>query len=202
MRPSKKGNIEIDAVEDHLENLVAFRGLILAPCLTTDRLLGRLAQTLGRTREAVRHYDAAAIFCRNASYRPELAWTCYDFAGALIDRDGKGDRVKAASLLEEAQRIASELHMRPLAGLVSDFQARHRAKLVRKPGGLTRRELEVLELVASGMTNKEIGQKLFISANTVAVHVARILEKTHSGNRTEAANYAIRHHLVQTPTEK
>ena len=195
-------DLDVDAVEDHLENLVAYRGLILAPCLVTDRLLGRLAQKLGRPREAVRHYEAAAIFCRTASYQPELAWTCYDFAGALIDRDGKGDRVEAASLLEEARGIASELSMRPLADLVSRFQARHRAKLVRKPDGLTSRELEVLELVAAGMTNKLIGQKLFISVNTVAVHVARILEKTHSKNRTEAANYAIRHHLVQTPAEK
>jgi len=112
----QKRDPNVDAVEDHLENLVAYRGLILAPCLMTDRLLGRLAQTLGRTREAVRHYEAAAIFCRSASYRPELAWTCYDFAGALIERDGKGDRVEAVSLLEEAKRIASELRMRPRHG--------------------------------------------------------------------------------------
>jgi DNA-binding NarL/FixJ family response regulator len=66
----------------------------------------------------------------------------------------------------------------------------------RKPVGLTGRELEVPDLLSLGRTNKEIADALCISGNTVAVHVARVLSKTGSSNRTKAASYAVRNHLV------
>jgi DNA-binding CsgD family transcriptional regulator len=54
----------------------------------------------------------------------------------------------------------------------------------------------VLRLIAEGRTNKEIAQRLFISIHTVAVHVARVLQKTGTSNRTEAVAYAHRCHLL------
>ncbi len=53
-------------------------------------------------------------FCRKAGYRPELAWSCCDYADALRDRNGEGDRTHAMSLLDESLAISSELGMRPL----------------------------------------------------------------------------------------
>ena len=47
-------------------------------------------------------------------YRPELAWTCCDYADALRERDSDGDRAKAICLLDESLAICSELGMRPL----------------------------------------------------------------------------------------
>ena len=61
---------------------------------------------------------------------------------------------------------------------------------------LTPRELEVLQLIAVGRTNKEIANELVISMNTVTNHVKNILGKTGSTNRTEAANYAFRRSIV------
>jgi len=61
---------------------------------------------------------------------------------------------------------------------------------------LTRREREVLGLVAEGLTNRQIGQRLFASPHTIANHVRSILAKTGSGNRTEAAAWAHRAGLV------
>ena len=52
-------------------------------------------------------------YCPNA-LRPELAWTCFDYADALRDRDAEGDRSKAMALLDESLAISSELGMRPL----------------------------------------------------------------------------------------
>ncbi|MEE8466028.1 MAG: hypothetical protein V3S68_06070, partial [Dehalococcoidia bacterium] len=46
--------------------------------------------------------------------RPDLAWTCCDYADMLLERDDEGDRAKAASLLDESLAISSELGMRPL----------------------------------------------------------------------------------------
>ena len=58
--------------------------------------------------------------------------------------------------------------------------------------GLTERELEILRLVGRGLTNKEIGRKLFISDRTVQAHLSNIFSKLGVGSRTEAAMYAVR----------
>jgi NarL family two-component system response regulator LiaR len=61
--------------------------------------------------------------------------------------------------------------------------------------GLTDREQEVLQLIANGMNNREIAEKLFISEKTVKTHVSNILSKLHLDDRTQAAIYALRHGL-------
>jgi len=61
---------------------------------------------------------------------------------------------------------------------------------------LSPREVEVLQLVAQGATNKEIADSLFISENTVKTHLRSIMEKLHLANRSQAAAYAIRRGLV------
>lgn len=65
--------------------------------------------------------------------------------------------------------------------------------------GLSRRELEVLALIAEGRTNRDIGERLFISQKTVAVHIGNILAKLGASGRVEAAMVAIRLELVPTP---
>ncbi|MDQ3756828.1 MAG: response regulator transcription factor [Actinomycetota bacterium] len=61
---------------------------------------------------------------------------------------------------------------------------------------LTAREVEVLRLVAKGMSNREIAEELYISENTVKNHVRNILEKLHLHNRMEAVIYAVRERLL------
>ncbi len=61
---------------------------------------------------------------------------------------------------------------------------------------LTDRELEVLKLVAKGMSNREIAAELYISENTVKNHVRNILEKLHLHSRMEAVVYAVREKLL------
>jgi NarL family two-component system response regulator LiaR len=57
---------------------------------------------------------------------------------------------------------------------------------------LTDREVEVLRLVARGLSNQEIADELYISEGTVRFHVSNILDKLHLANRTQAALYALR----------
>jgi DNA-binding CsgD family transcriptional regulator len=52
--------------------------------------------------------------------------------------------------------------------------------------GITRRELEILELIAGGLSNREIAQKLFVSENTVKTHSSRLLDKLSAKRRTQA----------------
>ena len=64
------------------------------------------------------------------------------------------------------------------------------------PAGLTAREVEVLRLVAGGLTSGEIALELKISEKTVAHHLTHIFNKTSSENRAAAAAFAIRHGLA------
>jgi DNA-binding NarL/FixJ family response regulator len=128
-----------------------------------------------------------------------MAWTCSDYADALIQRNGQGDSSKAQSLLDESLAIATELGMRPLMERVSDRLGRVPAQPAATPtypGGLTAREVEVLRLVASGKTNLEIAEELVIAEGTARRHVANIYEKIGAANRVEAATYAARQGLV------
>jgi DNA-binding CsgD family transcriptional regulator len=185
-----------DECEEELEFLERFKGINMMPFLLTDRLLGSLAHCAGQTRRALVHFENAVAFCRKNGFRPELAWTLYDYAKALLDTGNRHDREKAATLLHEGHDLSSQLGMRALVAAIAAFRQRYGLRLARKPVGLTNRELEILGLLSLGRTNKEIADALCISTNTVAVHVARVLGKTGSSNRTEAASYAVRHHLT------
>ncbi len=63
-------------------------------------------------------------------------------------------------------------------------------------GGLTKREIEVLKLLAEGLFNKEIAYKLNISERTVKNHVSNIFKKINASDRTQAAVFAIKNNLV------
>jgi DNA-binding NarL/FixJ family response regulator len=61
---------------------------------------------------------------------------------------------------------------------------------------ITRREQEILRLVSQGMTDKEIGSQLFISARTVQNHLTKVREKTGLGRRSELARWAVEHSIA------
>jgi DNA-binding CsgD family transcriptional regulator len=56
--------------------------------------------------------------------------------------------------------------------------------------GITARELEILQLIAGGMSNREIAEKLFVSENTVKTHSSRLLDKLSAKRRTQAVQIA------------
>jgi len=63
------------------------------------------------------------------------------------------------------------------------------------PDGLTQREAEILSLIAQGLTNGEIAERLFLSNHTIKTHINRIFAKTGSRDRVAAIAYAQRHHI-------
>lgn len=101
--------------------------------------------------------------------------------------------------MEESLNIAEELGMRPLMRRLVNLQEQSTASsgpAPAYPDGLTQREVEVLQLICAGRTDREIAEKLFISFRTVGNHVRNILNKTGAANRTEAASYANQRGLV------
>ena len=69
------------------------------------------------------------------------------------------------------------------------------------PDPLTPRELEVLTLMAGGLSNREIADRLFIEEVTVRSHISRILDKLHLANRVQATLYALREGVVDLDDE-
>lgn len=65
------------------------------------------------------------------------------------------------------------------------------------PEAPTPRELEVLRLVAEGLSNKQVAARLFVTERTVKFHVSSLLHKLGAGNRTEAVRVAVRRGLIR-----
>jgi DNA-binding NarL/FixJ family response regulator len=152
-----------------------------------------------RWQTAEQHFEEALAMNANMGARPWLAHTQHDYAAMLTARNQPGDAEKAMALLQDAMTSARELGMRALEARIA---ARTNPETAPSPpppltdlDDLSPREIEVLRLLASGKSNQEIAETLFISRNTVSTHVRDILTKTGCANRTEAAAYAMRHGL-------
>jgi DNA-binding CsgD family transcriptional regulator len=134
-------------------------------------------------------------------YVYEIARTQWRLAEALVEA---GRRDEAAAVWCAARDTAAGLRAAPLSAALDDLARRARLDRGNRgghghgPGGaspfasLTDRELEVLRLLARGMSNREIGAELFITTKTASVHVSNILGKLGAASRTEAAAIAYR----------
>jgi DNA-binding CsgD family transcriptional regulator/tetratricopeptide (TPR) repeat protein len=131
-------------------------------------------------------------------------------AEALLLRGEPASR--AAEPLRAAHATALRLGARPLLGEVAALARRARIPLEQPTApaapaapspaqrlGLTKRELEVLAYVAAGLSNREIGEALFISPRTAGIHVSNILRKLGVTSRVQAATAAQRLGLVDQP---
>jgi DNA-binding NarL/FixJ family response regulator len=110
--------------------------------------------------------------------------------------------------LRQAHATASDLGAAPLRIAVEELASRARIQLdgqldsagqtgTRPASTLTARELEVLGLVAAGHTNREIGERLFISEKTASVHITHAMDKLGALSRYEAAATATRLGLLE-----
>jgi DNA-binding CsgD family transcriptional regulator len=156
-----------------------------------DRYLGMLATTLGAWERAEMHFERAMALNRRMGAATWLAHTGYQYGRMLVTR---GERERGAPLLGEAEALAARIGMPVLLERTRALGTARPAPSL--PDGLSFREVQILALVARGLSNREIGAELFISEHTAANHIRSILRKTGCANRTEAASYAHRHSLV------
>ena len=98
------------------------------------------------------------------------------------------------SALREVHRGEPSLHPTIALKLIRELDHPSQAKAEGTP--LTGREIEVLKLVAQGLSNHEIGETLVIAERTVSKHVSSIIEKLHVSNRTQVALYALKEGLA------
>ncbi|WP_205697900.1 helix-turn-helix transcriptional regulator [Conexibacter sp. SYSU D00693] len=167
---------------------------------TSIRLIGaraalaraRVARALGRGDEAadaagraLSGFSALAMPFESAEARLELARSSAVAAPDLALEE-------ARSAFETFRDLGAARAMDAAAGVLRDLGAPGTTPRARVAGELTRREQEVLDLLALGMTNAQVAERLVISEKTAGHHVSRILMKLGVRNRAEAAAYAAR----------
>ena len=124
------------------------------------------------------------------SMHPEATWVRQS-----LDAGARGYILKNAVDLELGGAIR-----KVVAGeVVLDPQVENPTRLKGERNTLTQREMEVLQMIAQGKSNKEIAAELQLSANTVAVHRANIMDALGIHKTAELVVYAIRNGLVNLP---
>jgi DNA-binding CsgD family transcriptional regulator/tetratricopeptide (TPR) repeat protein len=169
------------------------------------RALAEAEHERARDADEPERWAQAAVMWQELERPPVAAYCHWRQAEALVAAGAP--RAEASEPLRRAHAVAARIGARPLLRELDLLAGRARLDLAlpdgealsTKPGmeeelGLTRREAEVLALVARGMTNREIADELVISVKTASVHVSHILSKLDVPTRVEAA--AIAHRLA------
>ncbi len=163
--------------------------------LAAHRLLGESETDAGRSDEARRHLDVSLRLAEacEAPYERALALTARAELDAAM---GAPDEARAS--LDEARAICEPLDARPALARIAALQARLDVPPVvpAYPAGLSVREVEVLRLVAQGMTDAEAAERLFLSPRTVGQHLRSIYNKLGVSSRTAATRFAVEHGLT------
>lgn len=162
--------------------------------IAAHRLLGEFETADGRSDVARMHLNHALDLVDACHARYEQALTLLSLAELEMSTGRKREAERA---LAEARTILVPLGAHPALARADTIRARRIAPDARPryPAGLTAREVEVLRLVAAGLTNAEIAERLFLSRGTVKIHLVHIYNKIGASNRAAAIRFAADHHL-------
>ena len=160
-------------------------GFVLVP-----RYLGRAATLLGRHEEALQHYHEAIEFGDQVGYRTELALTRLDLARLMLEHK-PDQRVEALEYLSMATSEFEAMGMQPALEAALQLAGGQQQARARSSFGLSQRQEEVLRLIASGKTTREIAEALVLSERTVERHIADVYAKIGARNRAEATAFAL-----------
>ena len=162
-----------------------------------DMYLGMLSSLMNNLDEAQKLFAKATALTEKSAPNMWQAHIMFRHAQVLKRHNFSGGRPKFDELVAQARAIAQAMGMVNLLAKLAKLEADNELENTDLEGGLTPRELEVLQMIALGKSNKLIAAELNRSLATVATHVRAILNKTHTANRTEAAAFAAEHKLFQ-----
>jgi DNA-binding CsgD family transcriptional regulator len=181
---------DLDALYDRLEpfrghHVVSGAGAV-AYFGPVELWLGIAAHHLGRVDAAVTDLERAAQACQHNGAVGFEVEADVELAAVLARRNRPGDADRTRSLATRAANQAATLGMGPFVDRAKGLRAQLSA-VASEPLRLTRRELEVAELVGQGLTNREIARRLVLSERTAQNHVQHILTKLGLANRSQVA---------------
>jgi NarL family two-component system response regulator LiaR len=148
------------------------------------------------TREIVKHSPRTQVLVLTSFAGDEQVFPAIK-AGAMGYQMKDVSPTELADAVRAVHRGETPLHPEIAKKLMREFSAPAESALTRED--LTDREIEVLTLVAQGLSNRDIADKLVLSPKTVKTHVSNILSKLHLADRTQAAIYALKKGLVAPP---
>jgi DNA-binding NarL/FixJ family response regulator len=122
----------------------------------------------------------------------ETGRTHFFLADALREDERETAIAEARAALAAFEELSATRDADAAASLLRSLGVKVARTGARGIGGLTKRELEVLELLGEDLSNREIADRLFLTRKTVEHHVARVLAKLELRSRAGAAAYAIR----------
>jgi DNA-binding CsgD family transcriptional regulator/tetratricopeptide (TPR) repeat protein len=170
-------------------------GTFVAVFGPADAYLAGLDSLLGDDDSASRLFEQAVAQSRATGAVVHRAMALAGWARHLASR---GEVARAGQLREEARRLAEGTGHARVMRMLAEASGPGAS-----PAGLTARELEVLQLLTGGSSNRDIAVKLRISENTAANHVRSILTKTGAANRTQVAMMAVAERWVaERPGER
>lgn len=164
------------------------------------RLAGEMALTAGHADDAITHLRQAIAMNARIGARPFTALSRLGLARALSANPPSGARLAdPAQLAEAAQlaaRAAGEFRRLDMPGPLSSAThlAEHITAARRSRSPLSPRETEVADLVAHGLSNRQIATRLVLSERTVETHIRSILSKLAVRSRTDIATWVLRQH--------
>jgi DNA-binding NarL/FixJ family response regulator len=155
--------------------------------------MGRVC-VAGGTGDPRRHLHQALEGFGRAQLPMEVAWTRLELARALSERSPEVAIAEAKSALLDFERLEAARHADAAGALLRSLGAPIRTG-PKGTGALTKREAEVLQLISTGLSNPEIGDRLYITCKTVETHVGNLLSKLGLRNRAEAAAFVARNKI-------
>jgi DNA-binding CsgD family transcriptional regulator len=185
---------DLSQARQYAEQALAYASAPRQPLalLAAHRLLGELATAACQYAEATTHLDAALALGDACAAPYERALTLL----AQADLAASNDRDHAAGLLNDVRAICTPLGAAPTLARADALAARlapAQPTPPAYPGGLTAREVEVLRLVAEGLTDAQIADRLFVSRHTVNSHTRAIYGKLGVTTRAAATRFALDH---------
>jgi ATP/maltotriose-dependent transcriptional regulator MalT len=192
---------DLDGARTALAELTSIAALMMTRPLRAfaSRAAAWVELAAGRPDDARRHFEDAVDHFLQSGAPFELANARLALARALL-QGGRVDEaaVEAQRALDLLTELKAEFHMGQARAFL-DALPRREATAAERPGaaaGLSPREMDVLRLIAEGLSNQAIGERLFVSEHTVHRHVANILNKLSVSSRAAAVAQATRRGLI------
>jgi DNA-binding CsgD family transcriptional regulator/tetratricopeptide (TPR) repeat protein/biotin operon repressor len=169
------------------------------PAAVSAWINGLVARAAGDRAAASAAFDRAADRFATLAMPYEAMTARLDWAEVVATQtDSDEERVRAAALMTEHLAALDQMGARPVADRTRRLLRRLGARLaprprIRVPGQLSSRETEIARLVAEGLSNPEIADRLFISERTVTTHLQHVYQRLGVASRTGLTRYVLEH---------